>query len=230
MLLLDVRCKLFLFVIINFVSFAAKDLLFGSIIFSIVLLLSFLIGQYRAAFKYTLYYGILLSLITLCTHLPSALSSLISMFSLFIRMFLPIILSVEILVMTTAVSELLAAMYYFRIPRSFAVSFAVAMRFFPTIREEFENIKDAMRLRGLDISMRNLIRHPIRCYETALIPLMMRAATISEELSAASVSRGIDNPAPRSSFQKLHMTGLDVLFTLVFSLLLIGILAIKQFI
>ena len=227
---MDVRCKFLLFIIINIVSFITKDILFGSMVFAVVLLLAFFIGQYKIAFKYLGYYVVLLSVLGVCIYLPTAAGSLITMVGLFVRMFLPIIFSAQVLIMSTAVSDLITAMYYFHIPRGFTISFAVAIRFFPTIREEFGHIKEAMGLRGLEASVHNICRHPIRCYENALVPLMMRASTISEELSAASVSRGIDNPGRRSSFRKLKATRKDAVITFLFSFLFLGILVIRQFV
>lgn len=218
---------MFLFVVINIVAFQAKDLLYGSAVFLVVLGLAFLMGHWKTALKFLFGYAFLLLLVQSSLYLPSALGSIVSMLGILIRLFLPIIFSAKILILPTAVSELMTAMYYFHVPRSFTISFAVAMRFFPTIHEEAGNIRDAMQMRGLELSARNILCHPLRCYENIMVPLIMRASTVSDELSAASVSRGIDNPAPRTSFWKLQITAVDLTITAVFTAMYSGIFILK---
>lgn len=45
--------------------------------------------------------------------------------------------------------------------------------------------------------------------EAITIPIVMRSASIAEELSASVVTRGIDNPAQRTSFIQLKVHAKD---------------------
>ena len=110
---------------------------------------------------------------------------------------------------TTKVSELIAAMYSLKIPRSITITFAMVLRFFPTFSEEIHNIYDAMRLRGIALSWKNVFTRPMLILEAIAIPIVMRSASIAEELSASAVTRGIDNPAQRTSFIQLKVHAKD---------------------
>ena len=118
-------------------------------------------------------------------------------------------------------------LYAMKIPRAFIITFAVAMRFFPTAKEEISHVRDAMSLRGIGLSLRNLRLRPIIVFEGFITPLLVRASTIAEELSAASITRGLDNPAPRTSFIKLNITFRDTLLTLIFTVALISVLLLR---
>ena len=54
---LDVRHKFFLLILISAVAFAAKDVVYENIIFVIVCLLSFLLGQGKKVVKFAGVYG-----------------------------------------------------------------------------------------------------------------------------------------------------------------------------
>ena len=58
------------------------------------------------------------------------------------------------------------------------------------LKEETGYIRDAMKLRNI---------HGTQKIECLLVPTMISATTTAEELSAAAVTRGIENPAPKTS-------------------------------
>lgn len=224
---LDVRYKFFLLILISVAAFSAKDILYGSIVFIIVCLLSFLLGQRKKLIKFTAAYVLLLLFIIFSKHVPDALSSMILMVVLCIRMCMPIMLYGQTFLKTTSVSEMVTGLYAMKIPRAFIITFAVAMRFFPTAKEEISHVRDAMSLRGIGFSLRNLRLRPALVFEGFITPLLVRASAIAEELSAASITRGLDNPAPRTSFIKLNITFRDTLLTLIFTALLLSVLLLR---
>lgn len=224
---LDVRCKFFLLILISVVAFSAKDIIYGSIVFIIVCLLSFLLGQRKKTIKFTAAYILLLLFIIFSNYIPATLSSMILMIVLCIRMCMPIMLYGQTFLKTTAVSEMVTGLYAMKIPRAFVITFAVAMRFFPTAKEEISHVRDAMSLRGIGFSLRNLRLRPALIFEGFITPLLVRASTIAEELSAASITRGLDNPAPRTAFTKLNITFKDTFLTFIFAALLVSILPLR---
>lgn len=224
---LDVRYKFFLLMLIGVVAFFAKDIIYGSMVFIIVCLLSFLIGQRKKTIKFIVFYIFLLLFIVFSKYVPVTLSNMMLMIVLCMRMCMPILLYGQTFLRTTPVSEMVTGLYAIRIPRSFIITFAVAMRFFPTAKEEISHVRDAMSLRGIGFSWRNLRRRPELVFEGFITPLLVRASTIAEELSAASITRGLDNPAPRTAFIKLNITVKDTFFTVIFTLLLISVVLLR---
>ena len=99
------------------------------------------------------------------------------------------------------------------IPQKLIVAISVTLRYFPAIREEIGHIRDAMKLRNI----RGLSR-----LECTVMPLMVSATETAEELSAAAVTRGIENPARKTSAVSLRLMPADLTGMLLVLALLIG--------
>ena len=109
---------------------------------------------------------------------------------------------------TTRISEFLSAMNKLHAPKSFTIPFAIMLRYIPTIREDWHFIKDAMRLRDVSPTLGGLLTRPAMTLECVYAPLLMAASKAADELSIASVTRGIENPHPRTCFAEIrfHVT------------------------
>ena len=99
-----------------------------------------------------------------------------------------------LLVLTTTVSEFVAAMDRLHISKKFSVPVSVMFRFLPTIREEYRAIRDAMRLREVG-SWRN----PMEMLEYRMVRLLTGLVTIGNELSTSALTRGLDAPVRRTN-------------------------------
>lgn len=224
---LDVRYKFLLLIVISVTAFSAKDIVYGSLIFSTVCLVTFLLGQRRKVLKFIGVYIGLIAFILLANYIPLVIRSMLLMIILCVRMCMPVMLYGQVFLKTTAVGDMVTGLYAMGIPRSFVMTFAVAMRFLPTAKEEIGHVRDAMTLRGIAFSPHNMISHPLLIVEELMTPLLVRASTIAEELSAAAITRGLDNPVPRTAFTKLHPTVKDTLATILFILILVGVLVLR---
>lgn len=98
------------------------------------------------------------------------------------------------LLLTTTVSEFVAAMDCLHISKKFTVPVSVMFRFFPTIREEYSAIRDAMRLREV-----GAWRNPIDMLEYRMVPLLMGLVSIGNDLSASALTRGLNSPVRRTN-------------------------------
>ena len=74
--------------------------------------------------------------------------------------------------------------------------------FFPALKLESGYIRDAMKLRHI---------RGFKKIECLLVPTMISALQTAEELSAAAVTRGIENPAPKTSMIDMKFGVQDVL-------------------
>lgn len=118
--------------------FGLKDFVLGSVCFSFICILSCLMGQKKIVLKYIVFYVVIAAIQQLCIYLPQAIETILSIFTLFIRVMIPVVLFASTFIATTKVSELIAAMYSLKIPRSITITFAMVLRFFPTFSEEME--------------------------------------------------------------------------------------------
>lgn len=114
------------------------------------------------------------------------------------------------LVSTTTVSEFVAAMERMHVPQKIVIPVSVVFRFFPTVKEEYAAIRDAMKIRGI-----TTLRSPMKMLEYRVVPLMVSIAKIGEELSATALTRGLGAPQKRTNICNIGFGVLDIFFFLL---------------
>jgi energy-coupling factor transport system permease protein len=199
---LDARTKLLVLVLINMMIVLSPDLVTEWLCMGFIAVLLLLMGCWRQCLRGLVIYAVMMGLFYLCALFPNPLTAIILMLLVCFRKLMPIVFFASGFIASTKVSDLICAMQRLHIPKVIIIPFAVTLRFFPTLREEFAYIRDAMRLRGIGLSPRNIITRPLTVLECILVPLMLRCASIAEELSAAATTRGIDSDRPRSSLSE----------------------------
>ncbi len=73
-----------------------------------------------------------------------------------------------------------------------------------------------MKLRDVSPSLKGLITNPGMTVDCIYVPLMMAASKAADELSIASVTRGIENPKPRTCLAQIRFGVTDGIVTLLF--------------
>ena len=131
---------------------------------------------------------------------------LVALFMVVAR-FMPGLAMGSYLVTSTRVSEFMAAMQRMHIPRSVSISLSVTFRFFPTLREEYRSINKAMRVRGVRFGGGK----PSKMLEYRLIPMIISSMKISDELSAAALTRGLGSPKERTNICVIGFRLQDIL-------------------
>ncbi len=119
---------------------------------------------------------------------------------------LPCLMAGALLVLTTSLHDVVLAMRSCHLPRQLIIPISVTIRYFPALLEELKHINNAMRQRTLPLASR---------IEGFVVPVMMAASNTVEELSAAAVTRGIENPAPKTSVTRLRFQVQDYLIMLI---------------
>ena len=107
-----------------------------------------------------------------------------------------------LIIQKTPVKELMVALRKCHIPQGLIIPLSVTIRYFPALKEEVGYIRDAMKLRDI---------HGIQKIVCLLVPAMISATTTAEELSAAAVTRGIENPAHKTSMVEMKFGVQDFL-------------------
>lgn len=115
-------------------------------------------------------------------------------------------MSAAFLILTTSLHDAVLAMSKFHFSQNLITALSVTFRYFPAIREEMRHIADAMKMRSLPLISR---------LEAFSIPMMMAATNTAEELSAAAVTRGIENPSQKTSLKELKFRSLDITIILL---------------
>ena len=109
------------------------------------------------------------------------------------------------LVKSTSVSEFITAMEKMHIPNIITIPLSVMFRYFPTLGEEYKSIHDAMKMREIGQSVKN----PFIYMEYVLVPLMMSTVRIADELSAASLTKGLSTDGKRTHICEIKMRAFD---------------------
>ena len=203
-ILLDPRTKLLLLITITTLLLSTGNEGIMNIIKPILSTVPFLLllteKKFKTAGKYLILYTMCFILERIALYSIGGIPSfiLLAVCSIMTR-FAPGIMMGAFLLESTSISEFIAAMQRMHIPEQIVIPLSVIFRFFPTIKEEYETINDAMRMRGIGFGGRN----PFLIIEYRLIPLIFSVIKIGNELSAASLTRGLGAPVKRTNTCKI---------------------------
>ena len=125
--------------------------------------------------------------------------------------FSPGIMMGYFVVATTTVSEFTAAMEKMHIPKQITIPMSVMFRFFPTVMEEWSQISDAMRMRDVRFGGGKVGA----MLEYRIVPMMMCSVKIGEELSAASLTRGLGGAVGRTNICTIGFRIQDIVLLLI---------------
>ncbi|TCL55380.1 energy-coupling factor transport system permease protein [Kineothrix alysoides] len=203
---LDPRTKFLLLFTVGGVIFANISRETEIIIFSVLSILTIFEHQYRTFLRFGSVFAIMMLVdIFVAPHLSGALGAAVLTLVRIPRLLIPICLSSTLLIRTTTVSEFIAAFQKIHVSEKLIIPFSVMFRFIPTVKEEWCSISNAMRFRGIGVSALNMLTRPMETLEYVMVPLLMSTATISGELAAASLSRGLDSDIRRSCITQVKL-------------------------
>ena len=124
--------------------------------------------RFKTAGKYLVLYAVcfILERIAL-TSLSGLLSFIVLAVTSIMTRFAPGIMTGAYLISSTSISEFIGAMERMHITEKIVIPMSVIFRFFPTISEEYQAIRDAMKMRGIRFGGKN----PFLMLEYRLVPL-----------------------------------------------------------
>ncbi len=159
--------------------------------------------------------AILIGIVVLETYiLPCISFSFASGFFIMLsfgRKIMPCLMIGSIVINKIPSQYLILAFRKFHVPNVILIPFAVTIRYIPSLKMEYSNIKDAMKLRNIP---------KMKQVESVIVSLVMSAAKTADELSAAAVTRGIENPCHKTSVFEMKLTALDITILTVSTLLM----------
>ena len=221
----DIRAKMFILIIANLSLIFSQNLFEEFILEISILIFGILLKQYRFILKIFFWYLIVLLMQYLGgKYLSGMLNVFIVTFAVFIRRLFPCAMLGGVIIGTTRVNEFMAAMNRLHISKKIVIPIAIMFRYFPMIKEEWNAIKDAMKMRGISPSIIGFIKHPAIIIECIYVPILMSASKISDELTTAAITRGIENPKRRTCMQSIKFTISDFICTSYFCILFILLL------
>lgn len=206
---LDPRTKIVILAILSFMVFNDASLYISGILVLIPFICLFFANHKKASLIYIFAYVIAKYIQVYI--LPTAsgfLAILLITFSYTVSRMLPIFMMGYYTITTTKVSEFIASMEKSNIPRDIIIPVSVVFRYIPSVYEEIKSITNAMKMRGFGLNVKSL-KNPLKLIEFYMIPILISAVKTADELSAASLTRGLSNPNPRTHLLEVRLTKLD---------------------
>lgn len=141
------------------------------------------------------------------------------LFLIILQYLLPGITIGYLIVQNTSISEYLNGLSRMHVPAGITLATSVIFRFIPTIGAENTGIRQAMRMRGL--GGLKALRHPLQHLNYRLTPLLLSTSRIGDELSMASLCRGLSTSRKRTSYAHDELCLFDWLVISLSALLLL---------
>lgn len=210
---LDPRTKLYMLVIANLMLFFHVNLVTELVLIVLFLAPMFFGGAWKRGVKLGATYFVLLAADIWLVPLAGGLVlDWVSLLAVGIRMILPCIVTGAFAFTTTSVSEFVCAMRKMKVPESVVIPCMVVVRFFPTVREDYRQIKNSIRLRGIGGGMRGAVCHPMRKLEYVVIPLLMNSNNVAQDLSVAALTKGLGIEGEHTSMVQIRMRAYDYIY------------------
>ena len=223
LLYLDPRTKLFLILLCVLSAMLAPNLYFQFALVAVIGLLAALCGKWQYALRGILAYALICAFTVWCMGVMTGTWR--TMFVAFLGLIHKVYacgMLAGLVISTTKVGEFLSAMARLHIPKKLTIPIAVMLRYLPTIQEDWHYIKDAMRLRDVSPTLWGFLKAPALTVNCIYVPLLTAASKVADELSIASVTRGIENPKPRTCLINIRMQAADFLVLVLFAAFLTG--------
>lgn len=214
---IDPRTKIIILAILSFMVFNDVSLYVSGILVLIPFICLFFSNHKRSALVYIAVYALAKYIqFFLLPYAIGFVAIVLITFSYTASRMLPILMMGYYTISTTKVSEFIASMEKSSIPRDIIIPVSVVFRYIPSVFEEIKSITDAMKMRGFGLNVKSL-KNPLKLMEFYMVPILISAVKTADELSAASLTRGLSNPEARTHLLEVKFTKLDyVLLSVTF--------------
>ena len=206
---LDPRTKIIILTILSFMVFNDVSLYISGILVLIPFICLLFSNHKKSALIYIVVYVLAKYIQIYILPTATGLTAIILItFSYTVSRMMPILMMGYYTITTTKVSEFIASMEKSNIPRDIIIPVSVVFRYIPSVLEEIKSITNAMKMRGFGLTVKSL-KNPLKLLEFYMIPILISAVKTADELSAASLTRGLSNPEPRTHLLEVKLTKLD---------------------
>ena len=215
---LDPRTKLLLMAVVATAEFLYSHTAFMIVVALIPFVLLLTNRQYKTAIIFFCLFtaGLFVQAVQNSMQFPMVINMLVVVLRLF-----PAFVMGAYIIKSTTTSECITALGRMHIGQQITIPLSVLFRFIPTMQEESAAIKDAMRMREVQFGTKKFWQNPAALIEYRFIPLMISVVKIGDDLSAAALTRGLDNPVRRTNITKVGFTGWDLITVLIAGIALI---------
>lgn len=213
----DPRTKIFIMFVTVFAATMAPNTLYIFGLTCLIAVFALFCGMYKLAIfgmvGYTFFY--LLTVVTL-SYAGAITQNIMMAFLGLVHKVYPCGFMGAIIIKSTRINEFLSAMNKLKLPKNITITLSIMLRYIPTIQEDWNFIKDAMKLRDVSPSLWGGIKQPMLTIECIYSPMLLAASKAADELTIAAVTRGIETPIPRTCFTQIKFRLQDIIVSVCF--------------
>lgn len=148
------------------------------------------------------------------------LASVALFFSIIVLRMLPGIVMGEYSLLTTSMSDLVTSLQKMKLPDAIIIPISVMFRFFYTVKEDYQQVTEAMYLHGL--VGRRFFRQPLRMIEYRFVPLLLCLSRTADDVAISATTRGMVVGQKRSTISNTKLRILD--YVLILAMLAVLVL------
>ena len=218
MLTYDTRFLIFL-TVLGFILFKVSKIRFKEIkivfyLISIFLILNLLMIFLFSPLEGTKIYGTQHDVFKIFGNYVVTQEQLFYEFNIFIKYFsvIPVAL---LFVITTHPSEFASSLNRIGVPYKFSYAVSIALRYIPTVQEDFITISKAQQAKGIDISRNVKLTTRIKNVSYTLLPLIFSSIDKIDVISNAMLLRGFGKRNRRTWYQARKMKISDMVAILI---------------
>ncbi|HCY94715.1 energy-coupling factor transporter transmembrane protein EcfT [Treponema denticola] len=230
--ILDPRTIVFLNIMLSLITTISSSISANIFIFLVSLGIVCLFKMYKKAVKYIFIFFLALALpfgIKALFGLPiQFLINSVSLIAMGVQKFLPFLMAAMVIFNKVDTKSLVSSLNKMKLPKGIMLGFTVAVRFLPTIKKEMTIITNSMKMRGIEIGTKNIFFHPIQSLEYALVPVLFRATSLADDMTAAALVKGAESPKTAAELFKIKFGIIDYVFALS-SIFVVGAAIIFDF-
>ena len=180
---LDARSKLIMLILINILLISMGDILYCHIATSFCVLLLFLYGKTEKALSTIAVYLSIYVITFFMSFAGTTVRTAWSLIAMPVMSFFPLYAIVTLIISTTTIGEMIAALQKLRVPSFITIPLTVMFRFFPSLVMQLKSISNAMKLKGVKFDI-------LKQLEYIYVPVLFNTSQIIDDLSASGMTRG----------------------------------------
>ena len=232
MLTYDTRFLIFL-TVLGFILFKVSKIRFKEIkivfyLISIFLILNLLMIFLFSPLEGTKIYGTQHDVFKIFGNYVVTQEQLFYEFNIFIKYFsvIPVAL---LFVITTHPSEFASSLNRIGVPYKFSYAVSIALRYIPTVQEDFITISKAQQAKGIDISRNVKLTTRIKNVSYTLLPLIFSSIDKIDVISNAMLLRGFGKRNRRTWYHARKMKTSDMVAILITGIfVIVSLILIKM--
>lgn len=196
---IDIRLKIVLLLYANFLLLQHVSGIYEWMFMCVITILFIYEGHVKHIVRYNGVFLLLYALEILVLDRWENIPSVISVIAIGFRLLLPCFVAGSF-VLLTPVSDVMHGLRKWHVPESVLLTGAIMIRFLPSVKRDYQDIRQTLKLRGIWVTKWELLKNPVRYFEYILVPLLMSAVRTAQDLTVASLTRAVGSKETRTEY------------------------------